>query len=608
MKFIRKMNQFLIENYPLIWHSKSIQLFFAGVFLWLISYLTGYLLTNVWVITSSSLDNLYFSSYYVSFHLIYGLIVLCFWAISFYKNNAFKAFYPLQRFYFMRLFMLLFVGFTLLISAYVPFSAGAKLKFRSQVDSKSYMEDMRKLNLGYVFLVQNVEKYSLFQRDDLASEQVGFLKFDANKNQWEEASDGNYYYYYPDLMDKKYISTNLNKLSKSIDVKKYNVNGTMLPDYQPTDTLFQTKIDDKIYQFFSYETKYDSEDSCSYNRFIKQFYKLNQDGKLHLKAVENFRYPVFKTFSADSRTYFKEKQLPKIQAWVRNNQKDSIQKAIQQFEDVCLKYGIGVNLQPALIANYLELKSYAGFTNTVVNEYISEIKDFEARYPEMVEVLQKYQSNLSVAKADSSLFIEAMHSQPYNFYDAFGVQYLMDNFQFAYHKNVFEFFIGFFIAAFAITAFFVLFEFTNIVSLLIAIPVTGVISILVGLLLIIINLNRVYAEDYNSHTYDLISIVIVVVIMTVILAFTIFGLYNKRFNKKVLNVLFNMSYFIAPAYLTCCAVLMNLSSGKYVYNYCNSEYVYSMDFLLTPTWVLVYLLVGLFSFFYFIKKWKAREE
>lgn len=608
MKFIRKMNQFLIENYPLIWHTKSIQLFFAGVFLWLISYLTGYLLTNHWVMTSSGLDNLYFSSYYVSFHLIYGLIVLCFWAISFYKNNAFKAFYPLQRFYFMRLFMLLFVGFTLLISAYVPFNAGSKLKFRAQVDSKTFTEDMQKLNLGYVFLVQNVEKYSLFQRDDLAPEPVGFIKFDAYKNQWEEASDGNYYYYYPELMDKKYISTDLHKLSKSVDVKKYNAIGTMLPDYEPTDTLFQTKIDDKMYQFFSYETKYDSEDSCSYNRFIKKFYKLNEDGKLHLKAVENVRFPMYRTFSADNRTYFREHQLPKIQAWVQNNQKDSIQKAIQQFEDVCLKYGIGVNLQPALIANYLELKRYAGFSNTVVNEYFNENNDFEARYPEMVKVLQKYQSNLSVAKSDSSLFIEAMHSQPYNFYDEYGVQYLMDNFQFAYHKNVFEFFIGFFLAAFAITAFFVLFEFTNIVSLLIAIPVTGVISILIGLLLIVINLRRVYTEDYNSHAYDLISMGIVVAIMTVILGLTIFGLYNKRFNKKVLNVLFNMSYFVAPAYLICCAVLINLSSGKYVYKYCDSEYMYTLEFLLTPTLVFFYLLVGLFSFFYFIRKWKAREE
>lgn len=608
MKFIRKMNQFLIENYPLIWHSKSIQLFFAGVFLWLISYMTGYLLTNHWVMTSSGLDNLYFSSYYVSFHLIYGLIVLCFWAISFYKNNAFKAFYPLQRFYFIRLFVLLFVGFTLLISAYVPFNAGSKLKFRAQVDSKTFTEDMQKLNLGYVFLVQNVDKYSLFQRDDLAQEPVGFMKFNASKNQWEEASDGNYYYYYPELMDKKYISTDLHKLSKSMDVKKYNPIGTMLPDYEPKDTLFQTKIDDKIYQFFSYETKYDSKDSCSYNRFIKQFYKLNEDGKLHLKAVENVRFPMYRTFSADNRTYFREHQLPKIQAWVQNNQKDSIQKAIQQFEDVCLKYGIGVNLQPALIANYLELKRYAGFTNTVVNEYLSENNDFEARYPEMVNVLQKYQSNLPVVKADSSLFIEAMHSQPYNFYDEYGVQYLMDNFQFAYHKNVFEFFIGFFLAAFAITAFFVLFEFTNIVSLLIAIPVTGVISILVGLLLIVINLRRVYTEDYNSHAYDLISMGIVVAVMTIILGLTIFGLYNKRFSKKVLNVLFNMSYFIAPAYLICCAVLINLFSGKYVYKYCDSEYVYTLGFLITPTLVLVYLLVGLFSFFYFIQKWKAREE
>lgn len=576
--------------------------------MWIISFLIGYLLTNQSVITSSSLDRLYATSYYVSFHVIYGLIILCFWAISFYKNNAFKAFYPLQRFYFMRLFIVLFFGFTLLISAYVPFNAGAKLKFRSLVDSKMFTEDMQTFNMGYVFLVQNVDKYSLFQRDDLAKEPLGFIRFDEYKKEWVEGSDGNYYYYYPEWMNQTYISTNLEKLAKSVDLKKYTWKGTMLPDYEPTDSSFQTRIDGKLFQFFSYEKKYEFADSCASNRFIKQFYTLNQDGKLRLKAIENFRYPMYNTFSGHNLAYFRKSQLPKILQWVEKNQKDSIQQAIRRFDEVCLKYGVSAHLDPMLISNYLELKNYGGLTNTLVDEYENEIEDFEARYPEMVEVLQKYKSNLPVSKTDSSLFVEAMHSQPYFFYDEFGVQHLIDNFQFAYHKNVFEFFVGFLIAAFLVTAFFILFEFTNIVSLLIAIPVTGVISILVGLLLIIINLNRVYSEDYNSHHYEVVSMGIVFVVMTVILGLTMFGLYNKGFNKKVLNVLFNMSFFIAPVYLISLIGLINLASGKYVSTKCETEFEYALEQLLSPTWVLIYLCVGLFSFFYFIKKWKAREE
>lgn len=608
MKFIQKMNQFLIENYPLIWHTKSIQLVVAGLFLWAISFFTGYFLTNHMVIISSDLSYLYSSSYFVSFHVIYGLIVLCFWAISFYKNNAFKAFYPLQRFYFVRLFLLLFVGFTLLISAFVPFNAGAKLKYRALVEPTKFSRDMQQLNLGYVFLVHNTDRYSLFLREDLAPEPLGYMRFDRSKQEWSKASDGNYYYYNPELMHQKYIPTELRSLAKSVDVQPYKALGTMLPDYVPADTVDQSRIDNKIYQFFSYETKYETADSCSSNRFIKRFYKLNQDGKLHLNAIENVRYPMFATFSNQSQRFFTQQQLPRIQAWVRENRKDSIQNAIRRFQEVCAEYGIQANLNAKLISNYLERKAYHSFPQSIVSEQANGVRDFEARFPELVEVLRKYNTNQPVAAADSSLFIEAMQSQPYYYFDDYGVHHLIENYRLAYHRNVFEFFIGFLIAAFAITAFFILFEFTNIVSLLIAIPVTGVVSILVGLLLIIINLNRVYSENYNSHMYETISMGIVFAVMTLVLGLTIFGLYNKRFNKKVLNVLFNMSYFIAPAYLVSLVALINLASGKNVYANCNSEYVYALEFLFTPTLVLIYLLIGLFSFFYFIKKWKAREE
>ena len=119
MKSLKKFNTFLLENHPLTWHSKFIQLLLAGILIWVISFLSGFSLINMKALQDIRINSYYFNSLFILFHVIYCIVIIAFWAIYFYKNNAFKSYYPLQKGYFTKLFFHLFVPLTLLVSPYL---------------------------------------------------------------------------------------------------------------------------------------------------------------------------------------------------------------------------------------------------------------------------------------------------------------------------------------------------------------------------------------------------------------------------------------------------------------------------------------------------------
>jgi hypothetical protein len=165
-------------------------------------------------------------------------------------------------------------------------------------------------------------------------------------------------------------------------------------------------------------------------------------------------------------------------------------------------------------------------------------------------------------------------------------------------------FVGFFLAFL-----FVLFEFANIVSFLITIPIGGVLMILVALGLIFINLTGNYNfENYDHHTREKNSIVFVFCIISIIVATTIYGVLSKKINKKVLNVLVNMTYIISPFFVNLIFGMNFILSGHYVKSKCGGEYVNGYSYITNPFWILLFALIGLFSFFSLIKRYKALED
>ena len=70
MNTFKKINTYLLENHPLIWHSKTIQLTIAGSVFWIISFLSGYGYVNLNLLKHQTSSTYYQESNFIFFQII----------------------------------------------------------------------------------------------------------------------------------------------------------------------------------------------------------------------------------------------------------------------------------------------------------------------------------------------------------------------------------------------------------------------------------------------------------------------------------------------------------------------------------------------------------
>lgn len=588
MEFFKKFNQYMLENHPMAWHSKIIQLLIAGLLFFVVSFAYGYLHVDLSILKTDYLGSLYFSSNFFSFHIIFCLIVICIWAISFYKNNALKSFYPLQRFYLIRLFLQLMLGFGVLILAYFPFQMGANQKTRSILNAVELKVAISQLNLGYPFLVAATGQYEFNNNLKIKSNDLSYFYYDNKDESWSRSYGT---YYIPEALNKKYYSPFGDE------------------SYVPNDNAYTSLIDGRKFLFYKSIDKYTNADSCTSNQFITHFQKI--DG-LHYSDLLNYSDP----YAYNKGVDFNAKLLPRIYSWVNQQQHDSIVRAIDKFTEVCDKYGIANNINAPLFVKYLKLKQYRDLSVNILkgsNVNYSDLRgkdnyysDFGKLYPEYMQIIEEYNTNAlgDVMDSDAEVFVKAMEKQDLFYYNDYELNQLLQNY---YQSNVIYYssFIGLLMGAFALATFFIWFEFTEIKSLLISIPVAGVLSMIIG---VFIAFSYNYFVGNSERGIEKFGLTIVLVVELIILALTIYGIYNQSFNKKLLNVLVNLSYMVVLNILALILQWINLMSGHYVFQHCSERYTYLLSPLFSPEMILLYAAIGLFTYFYFIKKWRAREE
>ncbi len=594
MNKLKKINQYLLEYYPITWHSKFLQLLVAGIFGWIISFISGYLLFGLYELKYRQMDDFYADSSFVSFHVIYCLIIICIWAIFYYKNNAIKSFYPLGKLYFVKLFTQLFIAFSLLVSAYYPFTYGTMSRVKNKLKINETEAEIAKLNLGAAFVLNSNSMYHIANNKQVVKNKLSSIYYNESSKIWEGE---NSYYYYPTKLNDTYGGKDL-----------------FYGDFGDLHDSLSTQIDNYKYLFFKTVDKFESVDSCESNVFVTDFIQLPNSDKLHVFDFQNLNLNGLEYNSVFTQKYTNELIINQVRRWSEKHQFDSIQMAINDFIDVCTKYKIDLRLDPRMILKYLKLKDFHHI-ESITSQYENhnntqiEISDFSS-YPEDYSVLMKYSNNdLEVSVEDIGAFITAIERQDIYYYEKDQIENLLANYEMS-HTNRFDIgfitvlFIGFFLAFL-----FVLFEFANIVSFLITIPIGGVLMILVALGLIFINLSGTYNyENYDFHSREKNSIVFVFCIVLIIVGTTIYGVLSKRFNKKVLNVLVNMTYIISPFFINLIFGMNFILSGHYVHTKCSNEYVYGFAYIADPFWILLFAVIGLFSFFPLIKKYKALED
>lgn len=586
MTFWKKINNRLLENYPLLWHSKFVQMLSGGVLLWIVSYILGFLITDKEDFVNQHLTSLYGEKYYVFFHMIVVLIVLSFWAISYFKNNAIKSFYPVSKAYLIRLFFLLFIPFIILISAYIPFTAGVFTRFNTSFSQEEIKEDWKKLNYGVAFLVNNSNDYKL-NLTDLGYSNLDYFYFEGEDAHFRD--DHDYY---------------VNDSTQTYQNDYYPEN--RYKDLDPKDWKTSV-IDDKEFCFFTYVEKFANSDSCVSNRFILNSVKVNEEQNKHWYALENydsrlFSYPYFQT----SREFNQEIR-PKIRSIVRNNNKKAVVSALNDVKDLCQKYRVNCSFNPELIANYLEAKKYRNLSTSIMQNNSVKYSDFNLQ-----PIIQKYKVLQAVDSMDQDELIEMMENENNLDFDTYQFDRFYDNYSSVQEGLINSEIWGFVFFAFFLTFLFLVFEFANIIQLLIAIPSLGVLAILVGVTIAFVSLNMLsYDYNYESRWMEKFILTFIFSVMSLIVGLTLYFLYKKGSSKKFLNILFHMTVLLSPFYLNVLLGVFYVFSGyRAAPGRCDDypNYEYGLQFLLHPIMFLTLGLIGVFTCLSLVKKWKAKEE
>lgn len=595
MNHYKKFTSYLVENQPLLWHSKLLQMLFIGILANIISFLIGYGITGIEFMKTSSLDSLFFESFYVLFYLIFCLVVFTLWALTYFKNNAIKHFYPTDRFYIFKLFSQITFFIFIFCLSYFSFTYGSQLKMKSMFSKTQIEDEANAINQAYPLFGFQSSDFDFQNRAyPIIYNDIRFINLDNNSSSIENEDID-----YDEAIrveDAETQETILDSALAPISETDKRIQINQRTDYTnlyilKSDTLKNLRIneiekyggkiriiDNNTYVgYFSHFTS----DSCeNYKQVIDSFYDINLLTDLVDNHITNFSTQTISE-RKDSTIHFKNyvtELAPVLNNWVTASQKDEMISAMFQVKKLCSKYKVKNYINPEEIYKLWERNGFIIYDNSITakNEYSSSIQNND----------------------DNSL--------PKYYIEFEQLESIYKNAQNAY-SSIFKFktFLILLVFSLVFAAFIVLFEFADKIRFLFTIPLSGVISIV--LVFINIFIAAIYYDESNSNYYGTSSFMISnLIISIIILTIASIGIFTNRIPKRIVSVFYYMSYFIFPfVFINIYALICELSIYKQIE--CGREIImHNIEF--NP---IIGIIIGLISYFLFtltVKSYLGREE
>ncbi len=597
MKLHSKLTKYLVENHPLLFHSKFFQLMGVGIVMWLFSFLIGYALTTVSVLRNESVDSYYFESFFVLFHVITVIVVLSIWAIHFFKMKPVRNFYPLRKGYFTLLFFQLMLPFLLMVSVYIPFHEGVIAKTKLLLPLEEFRKDKRILNLGFPFLITNTADYSFENKAYPAPFPLEFYKI------YDDQEEVNSFYqknYDPSFAQQTYVTEA--QIQQAAPLRGY---------LESNDSALQ--LNGTSYIFYKSRKVYTSSDSCDFNNLISEFVTIPREltNRITESGLENFSTAFLVNYKSNtpggffsSYDYYDEyefknldslfiaRDLPLIYEIAVKKDYETLEKRIEEFVQVAAKYGVPHHLDIPLLVSYWKEKQMKEFGVNVVKTYRLD-NSYGNQYPIENEIYEYY-SETEKRMLRKYLFVET---------DDFSK--LNSNFQSAHFSDDYtEIYYVFLMMAFLLSSFVLWFEFMEIKPFLLSIPVGGVLTILIILLMIGLNSPEELSQDVNRG--------IVLFFLCSILGLAIYYVKSSTTNRFFASILLNLGYVLVHFILWYFFLVLNKATKRYILdesNHCGNTISHELfPWIEHPVCFLFFGMISVFLYYKLIPIWKSKKE
>jgi hypothetical protein len=157
---MERINRYLLTHYPLLWNTRMVWVLLANVVIHLLFFLSGL----------GAVDRTTIQHYYSpdsvsdeSLHTIAALFSLVFiivWCVFYLRNNAFKSFYRIGKWYPAKEFAILFLIFLSTICYAQSFRWGVRVGARNITNTQQLQNEISQVNQAMVYVP--VEKVSYF--------------------------------------------------------------------------------------------------------------------------------------------------------------------------------------------------------------------------------------------------------------------------------------------------------------------------------------------------------------------------------------------------------------------------------------------------------------
>lgn len=162
---IKKINKYLIENHPLIWNTKFVWMFGILILMHLIYFFLGYFsFSEIDELHQYDLFQKYIHGNYVWVGILISILLFILWLNQYFKQNAFKSFYPKSNLSFIKEFSIIYVLVFLIISPYLSFTKGLEAKVAGLTSQEEVNKQLEIVNLAEIFTLQEPDQYSLYAR------------------------------------------------------------------------------------------------------------------------------------------------------------------------------------------------------------------------------------------------------------------------------------------------------------------------------------------------------------------------------------------------------------------------------------------------------------
>src|SRR5688572_1419910 len=156
---IKRINQYLLTHYPLIWNTRIIWVVSANIILHLLFFLSGF-------VSISSMEFTRFSGIWevggvsmLTFSILCSLLVLILWLIYYLRNNALKNHYRIDRWYLLKEFLIILIIVLSSISFFNSYNEGVRSKIRTITPMSEFRKELNIANHAMAYIPQNKNDY-----------------------------------------------------------------------------------------------------------------------------------------------------------------------------------------------------------------------------------------------------------------------------------------------------------------------------------------------------------------------------------------------------------------------------------------------------------------